>query len=73
MVQLYDPSLGVLEDSVWTTDDPFNTSIFRYDPTVPEVVQVMACVDPGTQDSPPLGEVIVNVPVGGGGVVPMVK
>ena len=49
------PSFGSLEDKVWTTEPALSTSIFTFDPTSPVDVQVIAWVEPWTQDSPPLG------------------
>ena len=65
MVQpVKDPSFGVLEDIVCTTEPAFNNSILTLDPTLPEDVQVIVGMVPMTQDSPPLGEATVIVLVG---------
>ena len=53
-----------------TTELPFKSSIFRYEPTAPLVAQEMVWVDPAAHDSSPLGE--ERVTLGGGGPV-MVK
>jgi hypothetical protein len=73
MVQLKEPSFGVLEDNVWTTTPAFNTSIFIYEPTDPDDVQVIAWVEPRTQDSPLFGEVMAIEPVDTTDEVPEVK
>jgi hypothetical protein len=59
IVQLNVPVFGVLVAMVWATTPALSTSIFTYDPTLPKVVQVIGCIDPGTQDSPPFGDVTV--------------
>ncbi len=41
------------------TTPAFSNSIFTLDPTLPLDVQVIVGVEPGTQDSPPFGEVTV--------------
>ena len=72
MVQLNDPVLGVLAVAVPAKTPALNNSIFTLEPTAPDEVHVIKCVDPGAQTSPPLGLVTVMVDVGGG-PEPMVK
>ena len=59
MVQLKVPLFGELEDKVWTTTPAFIIFIFTYDPTAPADVQVIAWLDPYTQDPPPFGDMTV--------------
>jgi hypothetical protein len=63
IVQLKEPSFGVVDDIVWTTAPALSNSIFTYDPAHPEDVQAIAGVVPRTQDSPPFGEVTTIDPL----------
>ena len=56
MVQLKEPSFGVLDDSVWTTTPAFSIPSSGQDPTSPDEVHVMAWLEPMTHASPPPGE-----------------
>ena len=59
MVQLKEPSFGVLEDNVCTTTPDLRTSIFTFVPTSPDDVHIIGWMEPRCQASPPLGEVTV--------------
>jgi len=63
MVQLNDPSLGVLATAVPTEAPALSSSILTFAPGLPVEVHVIVCVVPCAQLSPPLGLVTVMVDV----------